>query len=373
MSAGRLPARLVLVALLAHGARALAAPNRPSAPAARVGAPTAAAATPPSCAPAEAPPVIDISPLAARAHTPAEPLDGATVAQIRDACSKWGFFYVRGHGVAPELLARFEAQQAAFFALPAELKRALKRGRTNSKGWYDDELTKNKRDWKEGFDLGAQDGHLDGVGLDGFNQWPSGAHGLPLFEPTCRAYFAAAHDVAMVLARAMAQGLGMPPDHFDREFARHSSYLRLNYYPPCPEPNAHRCISPHTDAGALTVLTQSEVRSLQVELDGEWFDVPPVPGTFVINTGDVMQVWSNGLYRAPLHRVIAQRTLERYSAPYFLNPSYETEYAPIPSTVTPDRPAKYRPISWGAFRMSRFAGDFADVGQETQISDFEIA
>jgi len=317
------------------------------------------------------PPVINIAPLFA-ARSAGEPLDGPTVARIRTACAAWGFFYVTGHGVAPDLVKRFYAEKAKFFALPAGTKGRVRRSAQNSKGWYDDELTKNKRDWKEGFDLGAQDGLLDGQGLDGFNQWPDAAFGVPLFEPACREYFGATERVAQVLTRAMSQGLGMPPDHFDREFDWHTSYLRLNYYPVCPEPEAHRCISPHSDAGAVTVLSQSAVQSLQVEHDGEWHDVPPVAGTFVINTGDVMQVWSNGLYRAPVHRVIAQKHLERYSSPFFYNPNYATDYAPIASTVSAERPARYRPINWGRFRMARFAGDYADVGAETQISDFEI-
>ena len=82
------------------------------------------------------------------------------------------------------------------------------------------------------------------------------------------------------------------------------------------------------------------------------------------------EVWSNDRYVAPVHRVKAQRSLERYSAPFFFNPSYETNYAPVSGTVTDVTPAKYRPINWGEFRLGRFRGDFADVGTEVQISDF---
>lgn len=316
------------------------------------------------------PPVIDISPV--RVRDGARRLDADCVAQIRDACSRWGFFYAIGHGVSDDVMEAFYAQKKAFFDLPKDVKAKVKRTSENSKGWYDDEFTKNKLDWKEGFDLGAQDGSLDAAGLDGVNQWPDGSFGLPAFEGVCRDYFDAAHGVAMDLVRAMAQGLGMPADHFDSEFDAHTSYLRLNYYPLCPRPKDHLCISPHTDAGALTVLTQSPVQSLQVDLDGEWVDVPPVDKAFVINTGDVMQVWSNGLYKAPLHRVIAHEDKVRYSSPYFLNPNYNTCYAPLPSCVSAERPARYRPINWGDFRMARFQGDFANVGTETQISDFEL-
>lgn len=321
--------------------------------------------------PLATPPTIDISPIV-RAYDDGSALDEHTVAAIRDACSTWGFFLIKGHGVDRELVSRFYLQKAAFFALPKETKRKIKRSSENSKGWYDDELTKNRVDWKEGLDVGAQEGLLDGRGLDGYNQWPDDSFGLPHFESTVREYYDESLRVSRVLLRAMAAGLGMPAEHFDEDFARHTSYLRMNYYPRCPRPAEHMCISPHTDAGALTVLSQSNVQSLQVEKDGEWFDVPPVEGAFVINTGDVMQVWSNGLYKAPLHRVIAHEDKERYSSPFFLNPNYDCDYAPIPSCVSADRPARYRAINWGRFRMARFAGDFADVGAETQISDFEI-
>jgi isopenicillin N synthase-like dioxygenase len=84
------------------------------------------------------------------------------------------------------------------------------------------------------------------------------------------------------------------------------------------------------------------------------------------------EVWSNDRYVAPVHRVKAQRSLERYSAPFFYNPSYETNYAPVSGTISDETPAKYRPINWGDFRLGRFRGDFADVGKEVQISDFII-
>eukprot|EP01052_Picozoa_sp_SAG31_P003441 SAG31_NODE_133_length_23315_cov_4.858847_3_plen_240_part_00 len=172
----------------------------------------------------------------------------------------------------------------------------------------------------------------------------------------------------------------------------HSSYLRLNYYPPCdqlpegietsrptasvwdntdgdPNPDPWS-ISHHTDAGAVTVLLQTEVQSLQVYQpdDETWYDVAPQPGAFVINTGDIMQVWSNDMYKAPLHRVKAHRSLERWSTPFFYNPSYETDYAP----VVADQEPKYRPINWGEFRLGRFQGDYADVGTEVQVTDFSI-
>ena len=91
----------------------------------------------------------------------------------------------------------------------------------------------------------------------------------------------------------------------------------------------------------------------------------------IINIGDVVQVWSNDRYKAPLHRVLASDTHTRYSAPFFLNPAFETNYAPLQSTQRNGR-ALYRPINWGEFRNGRAAGDYADVGEEIQIAHYRL-
>ena len=83
-------------------------------------------------------------------------------------------------------------------------------------------------------------------------------------------------------------------------------------------------------------------------------------------------MWSKDFYKAPLHRVKARRDEVRYSSPFFYNPSYQCDYAPVESAVSPERPAAYRAINWGEFRLARFAGDYADVGEETQISHYRV-
>ena len=232
------------------------------------------------------------------------------IAQIRDACATWGFFQVINHGVTEERIEAFERAMVGFFAQDRSVKEAVRRTEHNSKGWYDDELTKQRVDWKEGFDVGAQNGSLDLAGLDGFNQWPA----VDGFEATIRDYFGAMEALSAKLTGCMALGLGMEPTYFVPEFEQcHSSYLRLNHYPPCPELPAGFdssrteasvwdsssgeidpwSISHHTDAGAVTVLHQTQVRSLQVlqPRDGQWYDVEPRPGAFVINTGDIMRAY----------------------------------------------------------------------------------
>jgi isopenicillin N synthase-like dioxygenase len=128
----------------------------------------------------------------------------------------------------------------------------------------------------------------------------------------------------------------------------------------------------HTDAGALTLLLQDHQPGLQVHRDGLWYLVEPRADALVVNIGDIVQVWSNDRYRAALHRVLANRDNERYSAPFFLNPASDAIYAPLPSACA-SAPPRYRPIQWGAFRAARAAGDYADCGEEVQIAHFRTA
>ncbi|MEZ5504271.1 MAG: 2OG-Fe(II) oxygenase family protein [Halioglobus sp.] len=186
------------------------------------------------------------------------------------------------------------------------------------------------------------------------------------------AFSNACESVARQLLAGISQNLGMSLDYLGRGFGSdHSSFLRLNYYPPCAAPDQHLGISHHTDAGALTVLWQDQQAGLQFFHNGSWCTVAPVPGALVINIGDIVQVWSNDRYRAPLHRVLASATESRYSAPFFFNPSYDTNYAPVSGALAGSAP-RYRAINWGEFRTLRAAGDYADVGEEIQIEHYRI-
>jgi isopenicillin N synthase-like dioxygenase len=126
----------------------------------------------------------------------------------------------------------------------------------------------------------------------------------------------------------------------------------------------------HTDAGAITLLLQDRQPGLEVYRDGVWHLVEPTDDAIVVNIGDIVQVWSNDRYQAALHRVIANAEAERFSVPFFFSPAYSTDYAPLATTVSSRTPARYRPINWGDFYRRRAAGDYADFGEEVQISHY---
>jgi isopenicillin N synthase-like dioxygenase len=304
-------------------------------------------------------PVIDIADLE----------NPATLRALDAACREWGFFQVVNHGLDTAVVSSLSREMRSFFALPAMLKREISRTADNPWGFYDHELTKNTLDWKEIYDYGPADG------ASMVPQWP---RAMPTFKHAVHAYYGACETLAYRLLAALSTNLGMPADHLARHFeGGHTSFLRLNYYPTCPVPerpegfdtpeSGHLGLNQHTDAGALTVLLQDDQPGLEVFRYGQWHLVEPRRDALVINIGDIVQVWSNDRYRAAVHRVLANANAERFSVPFFFNPSYETEYAPLPTTIGARHPARYRAINWGEFRARRAAGDYADHGEEVQI------
>ncbi|MBT8076925.1 MAG: hypothetical protein KJO31_00025 [Gammaproteobacteria bacterium] len=300
----------------------------------------------------------------------------AAVDEIAAACRDLGFFQVVGHSVPQALIDQVWKKTREFFGSPAQNRAAVLRSRDNPWGYYNNELTKNQRDKKEVFDYTTP-------GVDGIygaeNRWPS--HD-PAFRTVMLQYLEAVSGLSLRLLHAFCLGLGLPGKFLDPDFdGNHTGFVRLNHYPvedplrgsdiPHME-EADMGVHHHSDAGALTVLLQDDIGGLQVHHDNHWHDVPPLDSAFVINTGDMMQVWSNDRYRSPVHRVLPMRKSDRYSLPFFFNPSAAAKVSPLPSLLTPDNPARYRTIEWAQFRGKRTDGDYANYGTEVQIGQYRL-
>lgn len=307
----------------------------------------------------------------------AEPEAGKVFAET---AAKLGFVQIINHGISADLIQRTWQQTQLFFDLPTEQKRKLLRSEDNALGYFDAELTKNKRDLKEILDFGGiaspfLERNERIKTEDGYNFWPES---LPEFKQTLVEYYARCEILGHRILGMLCDGMGVATDTLQPHFGdRHTGFMRLNYYPlndPLAEneaaetiPLGDMALHHHTDAGVLTILLQDSTGGLQAEIDGQWVEVTPIENALVINLGDMMQVWSNDRYRALLHRVRPVEGNSRLSIPFFLNPSYDTDITPLPA-----EPPKYRTINWGAFRRARSAGDYADVGKEIQIADFRI-
>jgi isopenicillin N synthase-like dioxygenase len=324
-------------------------------------------------------PLIDLSPLNPTSPPHPTSLD-SLVAQIHAACRDWGFFQVINHGVSPHLLHTIQSEASNFFSLPVQEKTKVRRDFDNPLGYYDTELTKNVRDWKEVFDFACRGTirlpssfeHESDEILTSTNQWPQNP---PRLREACEKYAEAMEKLSFRLLELISRSLGLPADYFNSKFEEHTSFLRLNHYSPCPVPELALGVGRHKDTGVLTVLAQDEVGGLQVKRkDGEWIGVKPIPDSFIINVGDCIQVWSNEKYESVEHRVVVNDKKERFSIPFFLFPSHYEMMRPVPDLVNEKNPARYKEFNWGKFFKRRRDSNFKNLGTENlQIHHFYIS
>jgi isopenicillin N synthase-like dioxygenase len=305
-------------------------------------------------------PIIDMAPLHAGsgAH--------AVGVQIDAAARSAGFFYVRDHGVPQALLDAVFAASREFFAMPERLKAEAAVDRLH-RGYIGPGQArmygKGKPDLKESFVWGVElprddPDVLAGKPLMGPNRWPPAA---PELAAVLGTYHAAVCDCARVLLRGFAAALDLPPDHFQLAFAKPLARGSIIYYPPQP-PDSERDrfgVAPHTDYGCLTLLAQDENGGLEVRnRAGDWVPAAPVPGTFVVNIGDLLARWTNDVYASNPHRVINRSGRARYSVALFFDPHPDTLIAPLASCVAGEAP-RYPPISCGVYLGERFSEAFS--------------
>jgi isopenicillin N synthase-like dioxygenase len=286
-------------------------------------------------------PIIDISGLTSPQRADRERVAAELGAAARDV----GFFYVRGAGVPDDLFERMLAATKEFFALPVEEKMRSYIGLSSCHRGYvpvgEEGVESGTPDLKEAFDtaldLPADDpDYLAGNPMLGPNTWPD----LPGFAEAVTAYYDAVLAVGHRLLWAFAVALGEDPDVFARHATKTPSQLRLVHYPYNPDAEDVLGIGAHTDYECFTLLKPTAPGLEVLNGAGDWIDVPPVPGTFVVNIGDMLELWTNGEFVATSHRV-RKVVEERYSFPLFFNVDYDTEVKPLPQFAA--RGGKERP------------------------------
>ncbi|KAL7118894.1 hypothetical protein ACP275_02G029600 [Erythranthe tilingii] len=332
---------------------------------------------------AEGIPLIDLSPLIISPDQsdddPNSPLLSALAAEICAACKTWGFFQVINHGVPSHTRRKIDSVSRRFFSLPKHEKKRVSRDESNPTGYYDTEHTKNVRDWKEVFDFTVDEPTFipashepdDDRLKEMINQWPENP---PEFRDVCKEYAEEMEKLAYKLLQLIALSLGLEKDRFAGFFEKQTTFIRLNYYPPCPIPDLALGVGRHKDAGALTILGQDNVGGLQVKrkTDGEWVLVKPTPDAYIINVGDIIQVWSNDEYESVEHRVKVNSENERFSIPFFFNPGHDITVEPLEELVNERNPAKYNPYSWGKFFTARKRSNYKKLDVENiQIHHFK--
>ena len=281
--------------------------------------------------------------------------------QFRDVYGKIGFGYISNHGIPQDLIDGVFQASARFHALPRPQKmdvelNALHRGfiPINTSTDVNSKLADVKRpNQSESFMMMREDGPdspdvMAGAYLAGANQWPD----LQGFQTAVTQYHDALTSLGRKLMKLAAAALEADWGGLADAFERPTTWLRLLHYPPTDPMDGDDLFgsAPHTDFGCLTILTQDDIGGLQVKTPkGNWIDAPKIPGTFVVNVGDMLHRWSNGRLLSTPHRVINQSGKERFSCPFFFDPNVATTIAPLESCVSEREPSRFDPIVFGDF------------------------
>ena len=302
-------------------------------------------------------PVVDLSPL----RTGDTAARAAVARAFGDAFEHTGFVTIVNHGVPPALVDATYHAAHGFFALPMEDKaRYTPPEQTKGRGYLPLGIESvaatlsgpTPPDLCEALVFASIQREREGQGRPNF--WPAQP---PALAPAVNAYYDAMLALSLDLMRLSALALDLPEDWFAPYYTSGGLTLRFVCYPEqaAPPTEGQLRYGAHHDYGGLTLLRQDDVAGLQVcDLSGQWHDVPPTPGSFVINVGDLMARWTNDRWRSTLHRVVnpptdATRAQRRLSMVAFTGPNATAEVACLPTCVSAERPARYAPVNAQAY------------------------
>lgn len=285
-------------------------------------------------------------------------------ALIDAACRDTGFFVLKGHEVSAALVEQTFAQSQRFFRLSATEKMASwKAHEIDDRGYFPAGLQAldygTPPDLSEfimlGLEVDKEHPFVQAkIPMYGPNPWPIG---LEKWRETMQQYQAATIDLSKQLLRLVAMNLDLPLDYFDERATLPIASLKLAWYPPRPtnaQVNQHG-VGAHTDWGALTLVAGDGTPGLQVRTsEGEWLDVPTIPDSFIVNVGDMLQRWTNDIYRSGVHRVLSTPNQERFSLVLFFDMDYHASLQCIPSCASAQTPPKYELMLAGEYLMSRY-------------------
>ncbi len=308
-------------------------------------------------------PVIDIAPL----HVGAAGDRARVARRIDAACRDTGFFYITGHGVPPDTIARLDAAARAFFDLPEDekMKIAMARGGRAWRGFFPvgGELTSGKPDLKEGVYFGTELDATDprvkaGVPMHGANLWPTA---MPALKPAVLAFMEETTRAAHAVMRGIALSLSLDADYFERTYTADPTVLfRVFHYPPARTHGKQDewGVGEHTDYGLLTLLAQDDCGGLQVKARDGWIEAPPIADTLVCNIGDMLDRLTGGVYRSTPHRVRNISGRERLSFPLFFDPAFAAVIEPLPAHGAHARDDSNE--RWDRANVHAFDGTYGD-------------
>ncbi|WP_419420167.1 isopenicillin N synthase family dioxygenase [Legionella sp. D16C41] len=301
-------------------------------------------------------PTIDLDPLFSNKLHGLEKV----ASQIYAAYSTYGFGQIINHRVPQQIIKDIYTASKNFQQLPFEEKIKI-RFKKNLRGFLPvnsstlkiTELGEAKKsNQSESFvllnDIPKDSPEFSSV-LGGEQLWPTQ---LPEFKKQVLNYYSELKKLSKLLIRAFSVALDYSPHYLDQYFREPNALLRLLSYPPKPShaPSDLYGSAPHTDYGCITLLHQDNSGGLQILTDdNKWLDVLPREDSFVLNTGHMMTIWSNGKLKATKHRVINKSNHQRFSIPFFYNCSLDVTVSPLSKCVSSENPAHVESVHYGDF------------------------
>ncbi|CAM0907126.1 unnamed protein product [Alopecurus aequalis] len=283
-------------------------------------------------------PIVDLTRLSASDNCADE------VAKLRSALENWGIFLAVGHGMEPSFLSELMKVTREFYKLPLEEKQKysnLVDGKEfRMEGYGNDMVVSEKQilDWCDRLQL-----IVEPESQRVYSMWPAQP---PSFRDILCEYTASCRAITNLVLENLAKLLNLQEEYFvdmlDENAVTHS---RFNYYPRCPKPDHVYGMKPHSDKSVMTIVfIDDKVTGLQVQNNGVWYNVPIVPNALLVNTGDAVEIMSNGFFKSPMHRVMTNVEKERLSLAMFYTMDPEKEMEPAPYLVDEKRPRQYRKI-----------------------------
>ncbi len=285
--------------------------------------------------------------------------------EIGQAAREFGFFRICGHGINLDLIENTYKVAERFFALSDQTKRQYYIGHSSNhrgyvpfteKGDYPDEVNRSYEAFDLGLDLPEDDpDFLAGNRVLGPNVWPE----LEGFKETVARYYREISLLGRQVCSCLELFLGLPPCSMTDQMSKPISQLRLLHYVRQAGIKDYKSVNmgAHTDYECLTLLhTRNEGLQVMTQ-DDNWIDVPVDPSVFVVNVGDMLEAWSNGVLRSTPHRVL-NKSPERFSLPYFVATNYNTMIEPFPQLVNKTEKPRYDPFIAGEHLENMLIRDF---------------
>lgn len=277
-----------------------------------------------------------------------------TVSQLAQASQEWGFFQIINHGIPLSLLESVKGVSKEFFNLSVEEKRKqcpVRPGTHMLEGYsrFFDISDDTVLDWVD-----ALVHYISPEWAKAVEHWPKTPS---TYRETYEKYGEEVMRLLEKLLGLLSEGLGLDQNYIQTLNKEPLLQLRINNYPPCPQPDVVNGLKPHSDGNMITVLLDDGVDGLQVRKDDEWFTVASVPGALIVNIADFLQVLSNGKYKSVEHRAVTNANQSRMSIVMFLNPQADVVIGAAPELTNEAHPSVYKAVEAGVYTIEFMSQD----------------